>query len=32
MDKIKKIKPMICPVCGAFYFSAPHKDEYEREI
>ena len=33
MDKInKKFKPMLCPVCGEFYFSEPLKDSYEEEL
>ncbi len=32
MDKIKKFKPMLCPVCGEMYFSGPHKDDYEWKV
>lgn len=32
MDKIKKIKPMLCPICGEMYFSGLHKNDDERKI
>lgn len=27
-----KIKAMLCPICGEFYFSKPQKDDYDLEI
>ncbi len=32
MDNIKVFKPMLCPVCGEFYFSKPLKDYLDTEI
>jgi hypothetical protein len=32
MGKIKKFKPMLCPICEGFYFSKPSKDNYEEEL
>ena len=29
---MKKIKPMMCPVCDGMYFSEPNKDSYEEEL
>ena len=29
---MKRFKPMICPVCGEFYFSGPFKDACDEEI
>lgn len=29
---MKKIKPMMCPVCDGIYFSEPNKDSYEEEL
>lgn len=33
MDKkIKRFKPIMCPVCDEMYFSGPNKEEYNEEI
>lgn len=29
---MKKIKPMMCPICDGMYFSEPNKDSYEEEL